>query len=220
MGRKLGLCPFLGWAGSHPTQRRLGRGLPPYQVASWSIQPFGHNRHGPKIGWGLCPFFWGKLGPHTKSPGLRPTPYQVESYSIQPFGHNGDGPKIGGCASLGEGELGSYLTQCRLGSRLPPYQVVSWCIQPFGHNRHAPKMGGCAPFWEELDPHLAQCDNVAWAEADLHTKWHLDASSRLATIEMGRNWGCSAPFLGRGAGSPSRTMWPGSRPTSYPSAIL
>ena len=29
----------------------LGRGLPPYQVASWSIQPFGHNTmhqcHGP-----------------------------------------------------------------------------------------------------------------------------------------------------------------------------
>jgi len=28
----------------------LGRGLPSYQVGSWSIQPFGHNRHGPKIG--------------------------------------------------------------------------------------------------------------------------------------------------------------------------
>jgi len=32
------LCPF-PW-GSY----RLGRGLPPYQVASGSIQPFGHNR--------------------------------------------------------------------------------------------------------------------------------------------------------------------------------
>jgi len=28
----------------------LGRSLPPHQVASWSIQPFGHNKHGPKIG--------------------------------------------------------------------------------------------------------------------------------------------------------------------------
>ena len=36
------------------TQCGLGQDLPPYQVASWSIQPFGHNRHGPKIG-GLCP---------------------------------------------------------------------------------------------------------------------------------------------------------------------
>jgi len=41
------------------TQCGLGRGLLPYQVASSSIHPFGHNRHGPKIGWGLCLFFWG-----------------------------------------------------------------------------------------------------------------------------------------------------------------
>jgi len=32
------------------TQSYLGRGLPPYQVASEVVQPFGHNRHGPKIG--------------------------------------------------------------------------------------------------------------------------------------------------------------------------
>jgi len=58
VGRKLGggLCPFegrLGEAGSpsntHLTQYGLGLGLPPYQVASWSIQPFGHNGHEPKI---------------------------------------------------------------------------------------------------------------------------------------------------------------------------
>ena len=29
--------------GPHLTQCGLGRGLPLYQVASWSIQPFGHN---------------------------------------------------------------------------------------------------------------------------------------------------------------------------------
>jgi len=29
---------------------------------------------------------------------------------------------------------------------------------------------------------------VPWAEAYLHAKWHLDASSRLATIEMGRKF--------------------------------
>ena len=33
----------VGELGPHLTQCRLGRGLPPYQVASWSIQPFGHN---------------------------------------------------------------------------------------------------------------------------------------------------------------------------------
>jgi len=31
-------------------QRGLGQGLPPYQVASSSIEPFGHNRHEPKTG--------------------------------------------------------------------------------------------------------------------------------------------------------------------------
>ena len=46
MGRKVGrgCC---GGAGSplchHPTQCGLGQGLPLYQVASWSIQPFGHD---------------------------------------------------------------------------------------------------------------------------------------------------------------------------------
>jgi len=52
-----GLCPFGGGElGPHLTQHRLGWGLPPYQVASWSIQPSGHNKYGPKSG-GCAPFF-------------------------------------------------------------------------------------------------------------------------------------------------------------------
>ena len=47
MGRKLGGVPLFSRGGAelgpHLTQCRLGRGLPPYQVASWFIQPFGHN---------------------------------------------------------------------------------------------------------------------------------------------------------------------------------
>ena len=31
--------------------------------------------------------------------------------------------------------------------------------------------------------------NVAWAEAYLHTKWHLDPCRRLATTDMGRKFG-------------------------------
>jgi len=51
MGWKLGGCaPFWGELGSHLTQCCLGQGQPPYQVVSWSIKLFGHNRHGPKIG--------------------------------------------------------------------------------------------------------------------------------------------------------------------------
>jgi len=43
MGRKLGVPLWGGELGPHLTQFGLGRGLPPYQMASWSIQPFGHN---------------------------------------------------------------------------------------------------------------------------------------------------------------------------------
>jgi len=55
-----------------------------------------------------------------------------------------------------------------------------------GHNRHGPKTGR-APFRRrELGPRLTQC---RWAEPYLRIKWHLDPSSRLATIDMGENWG-------------------------------
>jgi len=61
---------------------------------------------------------------------------------------------------------------------------------------------------------------VAWAEAYVCIKWHLDSSNRLTTIDMGGKLG-AVPFLGvRGAVSPSSTMWPGPRPTSIPSGIL
>jgi len=54
------LSPF--WGGELGlTKCRLGQGLPPYQVASWSIQLFVHNRYGQKI-WGLCPFGGGRAG--------------------------------------------------------------------------------------------------------------------------------------------------------------
>ena len=54
-GLKVEVCcaPFHGGAagvGPHLTQCRLGTGLPPYQAVSWSIQPFGHNKHGLKSG--------------------------------------------------------------------------------------------------------------------------------------------------------------------------
>ena len=55
---KLEAVPHLGELSPRRTQYGLGRGLPAYQVASWSIQPSGHNRHRPKIG-GCAPFLWG-----------------------------------------------------------------------------------------------------------------------------------------------------------------
>jgi len=87
-----GLCPFFGEGelGTHLTQCRLGRSLPSYQVASWSIQAFDHNRYGPKIGGGLCHFGGGELGPHLTQCGQRRSlpACQVSSWSVQPFGHN------------------------------------------------------------------------------------------------------------------------------------
>jgi len=65
-------------------------------------------------------------------------------------------------------------------------------------------------------------NTVAWAEAYLHTKWHLNPSSRLATIDMGRKFGGgeAVPLFGvstLAGSSPSNTVSPGPRPTSVPS---
>ena len=61
MGPKGGdFCvPFEGeLQGPCLTQCGLGRGLLPYQVASSSIQPFGHNKHGTETG-GALPLLGG-----------------------------------------------------------------------------------------------------------------------------------------------------------------
>ena len=57
-GPKMGGCcaPFAG-DGPRLVQCVLGRGVLPYQAASSSIQPLGHN--GPKIAWGGCALFSG-----------------------------------------------------------------------------------------------------------------------------------------------------------------
>jgi len=108
MGRKLGGCaPFGGRKlRPHLTQRALGRGVPPYQVASSSIQPFGHNRHGPKNGAVLL--FRG-AGPlliqcHIQCRLDRGLPlYQEASWSIQPFGITDMGRKW--APFFGQGKL-------------------------------------------------------------------------------------------------------------------
>ena len=57
-------------------------------MASWSIEPFDHNRYGPKIGG--VPFGEVDRGPHLIQCGQgRGLPArQVSSWSIQPFGHS------------------------------------------------------------------------------------------------------------------------------------
>ena len=61
---------------------------------------------------------------------------------------------------------------------------------------------------------------VAWAEAYLRAKWHLDISRRLATINMGRKFGGSTSIWEGGAGSPPNTKSPEWRPTSIPIGIV
>jgi len=93
-------APFLGrGAGSQSIEQcSLDQGPPVCQVPSWTIQPFGHNGRGPKIGEGdSAPFSEGELGPRAHLTQSRLDrvlpPYQVASWSIQPFGHNRYGPK-------------------------------------------------------------------------------------------------------------------------------
>ena len=65
MGRKQGKAAVplsRGVLGTSLTQCGLGRGLLPYQEESSSIQPFGHNRHGPKTV-GCAPFRGGGCDP-------------------------------------------------------------------------------------------------------------------------------------------------------------
>ena len=95
-----------------------GRGLPSYQVASSSIQPSEHNRHGPKIGAeGSAPFLergsW--VGLHLTqcrlSRGL--PPQQVASYPSSRLGTIDMGRKWEGlCPLFGRGAGSSSNTMC------------------------------------------------------------------------------------------------------------
>jgi len=80
------------------------------------------------------------------------------------------------------------------------------------------KLGGCGD-GVQLGPTQ---HNVAWAKAYHRTKWHLDPSSRLATLDIGQKSGCCDPFffLGGGRWSPTNAMWSGPRTTSVLSGTL
>jgi len=128
IGRKVVglLCPFLGGQlGPNLTQRGLDRGLPRYQVASRSIQPFGKNRHVRKMG-GCAPLGGGAGTPYnTTSPGPRPTSV-LSGILIHPaVSPEQTWAENWGAVSLWEGELGPRLIQYGLDQGLPPYQVAS-----------------------------------------------------------------------------------------------
>jgi len=85
MGRKVGAAvPLSGQLGPHLTQCRLGRGLPSYQVASWSVEPFGTTDVGENWG-GLCTYFLvGELGPHLTQCGLGRGAYLHIKWHLDP----------------------------------------------------------------------------------------------------------------------------------------
>jgi len=166
MGRKDGGCcsPFRrgGKLDLYLTQCRPDEGLPLYQVASWSIQSFGHNTWAKKWeGAPVLPLFWG-----------------------------------GSCIPIWQDIAWA------------PYEVASWSIQPFGHKRRGPEIGdfwgpSSLPFfWEGA---RSPSNTVSsYTEAYLSTKWHLNPSSHLATMDI--SWNRRAvPLFGR-PGSPSNTM--------------
>jgi len=126
-----------GELGPRLTQCGLGRGLLPYQVASSFIQPFGHNRHGPKIG-ALCPLFGGEgaVSPsNTMLLGSRPTSLpsgiliRPAIWPQQIWAEN-----WGGLCPFGEG---SWVPIEHSVARAKAYLHTSFIlgyIQRFGHN--------------------------------------------------------------------------------------
>jgi len=94
---KIGGCAPLGEAGSPSNTMSPGPMSTSLPSASRSIQLFGHDRHGPKIG-GAVPL-WGWRGCSASNamwPGSMPTSVQSGILIMQPFGHNRHGRKIGG----------------------------------------------------------------------------------------------------------------------------
>jgi len=72
------------------------------------------------------------------------------------------------------------------------------------------KLRGLCPFYG--GSRVPIYHNVVWADTYLRTTWHLDPSSRWATIDMGRKVGVVPLFREGEAGSPSNTMSPGPTP--------
>ena len=119
MGRKLGLCPLLGRGAGSPSStmcvwRPRLTSVRSGEVPSWSIQPFTHNRHGPKIG-GSAPFLGGRSwvswsSSNTKSPEPDRGLYLHTKWHFNPSSHlvtTDMGRKLGAVPLWGGGPAGS-----------------------------------------------------------------------------------------------------------------
>ena len=110
----------------------LGRGLLPYQVASSSIQLFGHNKHGPKIGWGrVCLFSRWRWDP------IKHKVAWAEAYLHTKWHHRAssrlattDLAENWGLCPFRGGELSPHLTQCCVDRGPHLYQLTKWHLDP------------------------------------------------------------------------------------------
>jgi len=154
-----------GELGPHLAQCGLGQDLLPCQVASCSIQPSGHNRHGPKLG-SSAPFGEGAGSPYsTMSLGLRPTSLPSDilihpgSGFQQIWAETTDmGRKLGGSAPFygwGAGSLSNTMSLVLRPTSLPSGMLIHPAIRP---QQILAENWGMCPFGEgELGPYLAQC---------------------------------------------------------------
>ena len=145
----------------HLVQCGLGRGVLPYQAASSSIQPFGHNKHGTKIGWGACALFLRVAGSTSNTMSRRPRSTSVPSGTLI---HAAIWPQQiraenWGLCFFGGVELSPHLTQCGQGRGLPACQVSSSSVQPFDHSARTSQT-------DRRTGHTGQTDNglIAYGE--------------------------------------------------------
>ena len=122
---------------------------------------------------------------------------------------NSHGPKLGGgfASFLESGEVGKGKEKERKSIYIAPFRTkVLTKRSGMDHT--------VLPANNTMPSHMG-----AWAEAYVHTKWHLNPSRHLATTDMGRKLGAVCLY-GWGAGSSSNTKWPRPTPTCMPSFIL
>ena len=132
---------------------------------NWGGRPFGHNRHGLKVGVCCAPFRGVSWVPIWHNVAWAEAYFRTKwhFHTSRCLTTIDRGRKLGAAVPyLIGGGLGPHLTQCRLGRGLTLYQAVSWSTQPFGQNRHGSKVireGSCCnPFGRrELGPNLTQC---------------------------------------------------------------
>ena len=105
---------------------------------------------------------------------------------------------MGSAPFLGR-EVGPHVTQCRLGRGLCILNGILIHPAVWAQLAWAENWGGLCPSFLEKGSWVPIYRSVAWADAYLCTKWHLNPCSRLATIDMGRKFG-APPLLGRGLG--------------------